>query len=373
MDFLRPTHLKVHLDRLQNNFRFLQSLLGAGQFICPMIKANAYGHGDLAVAKALESQSTPFVGVASVEEGVGLREGHVGCPILTFGFYSLAAAKEAVAQNLTPVVSNFEQLNWLKNLGVAIKIHLKFDSGMHRLGFQLDQVEDLLETLKSCSHLTVEGICTHLSSGANMAVVGESSSTQVKVFNTIERFFPQVKYRHVYNSAAITSLKKQGKNFLYGARPGLSLYGIDADIDFSLKPLVAPVMELKSKVVAIQKVRAGEIVSYGGTWQAPIDSLIGIVPAGYADGISRSLSNCGEVLLLGRRTPIRGRVCMDYTMIDLTQFNQESSRLVGADVVFIGQQNEELISVEEVSQKSGRITYEVMTGIGPRVPRFYGA
>ena len=340
-----------------------------------MIKANAYGHGDVAVAKALIKEDCKHLGVSSVEEGINLKQHHITSSILVFGFHGREAARELVEQNLTPVVSNFDQLSELCILGKEeIRVHLKFDTGMHRLGFQLHEVQGVLNVLEKNKNIKPIGLCTHLLSGEGISEEKSSAWQQNMDFKRIVQQFPDKDlFLHAYNSAAITALYKKKSGFEFGFRPGLLAYGIDPEKNLSLKPLVSPVMEFKSKIVGSQQVKSGGVVSYGGTWCAVKDSLIGIVPAGYADGVCRSLSDKGEFLVEGQRVPIRGRVCMDYTMVDLTELKQSPQELLNKEVVLVGKQGREQITVEEVAQAAGRVTYEVMTGIGERVPRIYGA
>lgn len=372
MDLYRPTSLSINLKRLIENFKFLQSLLRSSSFLCPMIKANAYGHGDVEVAKALSQANCSYLGVSSVEEGVHLREHHVSENILVFGFYGRQAVRAMVEHNLTPVVSDFDQLSDLCLQQGRVNLHLKFNTGMNRLGFNLSEASGVRSVLQKNNNLNLEGIGTHFHTGALLSQEGSAAWQQDKEFKEICKMHPDSSLHfHAYNSAAVASLYKSRKTFSFGMRPGLLVYGIDPDKDLSLKPLVSPVMEFKSKIVATQQVKSGEVVSYGGIWQANQNSLIGIVPAGYADGVCRSLSNRGHFLVKGQRVPICGRVCMDYTMVDLTQLNV-GSPMVGEEVVLIGKQGNAEILVEDVAEVSGRVSYEVMTGISERVPRFYG-
>lgn len=375
MKIYRPTYVQVHLDRLMANFRRIQKFNPGQPFLCPMIKANAYGHGDVAVAKALVKENCDFLGVACVEEGIRLRENFIDTTILVFGFHGRSAVKELLARRLTPVVSNFRQLEILvEEVKGPVGIHIKFNTGMNRLGFFLRETSRINDLLIRNPLIQVDGLCSHFYSGEAVVEEGSSAERQLREFErVVKRVTNPVKYHHLYNSSAITALYKKGVSLKYGSRPGLLVYGIDPGENQSLKPLVSPVMEFKSKIVGTHEVKSGEVVSYGGTWQASRDSVIGIVPAGYGDGIARSLSNKGEVLVCGQRTPIAGRVCMDYTMIDLTDVKLKSSHFVDQEVVFWGQQEGEEICVEEVAKVSGRITYELMTGVSERVPRFYGA
>ncbi len=374
MDQLRPTHLVIHLDRLVENYKELKKLSKPSGFLCPMVKANAYGHGDVAVSQTLvEKLNCQFLGVSSVEEAIGLYISGVKAHLLVFNFTGKEAVEEILKNNFVAIVSNFDQLGELvKQAKTDTKIHLKFNTGMNRLGFQLSELEALKKSLAKNSHLKVQGLCTHLASGDNIHLTGSSTDQQLINFKkAYQQFQNSSVFLHAYNSAATARLHLEGLNLEYGLRPGLLSYGIDPEEDLPMKPLVSPVMEYKSKIVATQEVKSGEVVSYGGTWKASKDSLIGIVPAGYADGVCRSLSNEGEFLVREKRVPIRGRVCMDYTMVDLSGLTPKKD-LIGEEVVLIGKQGQEEILVEEFSRKAGRITYEVVTGISERVPRHYG-
>jgi alanine racemase len=364
----------INLERMMGNFQKLRYLDPQNPFLCPMIKANAYGHGDIAIAKALIKVGCQFLGVSSVEEGLRLRDFNVDCDILVFGFDGIAAITELISENLTPVVSNFYQLDQLQlTAKTLVEIHLKFNTGMNRLGFKKDEIAKVKTMLDKNKNLKVVGLCTHLSSGETILEESGPSYQQLQNFSEICSLFPQgIEYIHAYNSSAMTILAKNKKTFKYGSRPGLLAYGIDPTENLSLKPLVSPVMEFKSKIVTTLEVKSGEVVSYAETWKAPKDSLIAIVPAGYGDGVSTSLSNRGEVLVCGQRAPIRGRVCMDYTMIDITEHKKSVDSFVGEEVVFFGEQKNDTLSLEEVSLASGRLTYELMTSISERVPRLYG-
>ncbi len=375
MDLLRPTHVHIHLDRLMNNFKTLRTFSPESPFVCPMIKANAYGHGDVSVAKALSGIGCDVFGVASVEEGIHLRQNHVTETILVFGFSSREAVRAMLEHRLTPVVSDFDQMTELGHeASEPIDLHIKLNTGMNRLGFSVHEVEGVKTVFEKNENFNLVGVGTHFHSGGSLHIDQSSAWQQNQLFEKmIAPFSGKSLIFHAYNSAAIASLYRLRRGFKFGFRPGLLVYGIDPADDLTIKPLVSPVMEFKSKIVGLQQVKSGEVVSYGGTWSATKDSLIGIVPAGYADGVCRSLSNCGEFLVKGQRVPIRGRVCMDYTMVDLTDISSSSQDLRGEEVVLIGRQGDEEITVEDVARTAGRVTYEVMTGISERVPRMYGA
>ncbi len=372
MKHFRPTHVQIDLKQLIANFQFLKNL-GSNPFLCPMIKANAYGHGDKKVAGALAEGGCQFLGVSSVEEALGLGDLPSSTRILSFGFSGIDAAKELLAHNITPVVSDFNQLqNLVEKVKTTKSIHIKFNTGMNRLGFDEKDYSEISDLLSRNPFIRIEGLCTHLHSGEDFLDEQGFSRQQMDKFRKIQSYFDPNITSHVFNSASMVAFHKKDLPLSFGSRPGLLVYGIDPLENLSLKPLIGPVMEFKSKIVSIRKVKSGEVISYGGTWQANQNSLIGIVPAGYADGVPVGLSNKGDVLVKEKRIPIRGQVTMDYTMIDLTGFQGSSGDLTGEEVIFIGHQGNEQITVEEIAGLSGRLSYEIITGIGERVPRYYG-
>ena len=369
----RPTYVDIDLGKVEKNFLWLQSF--SPSFLCPMVKANAYGHGDIALAKTLEKSGCQHLGVGLVEEGVALRQGGVKSQILVYGFSGQEAFQEIVAQKLVPVVSSWDQFELLeRHQNQTLSFHIKFNTGMNRLGFSPNEATKVKERIEQSPHLKLEGVCTHFLQGEDLYSPGKSfSNEQLEKFDIIVSLFKDNSvFFHAYNSAAIAAVQLKKRPLQYGCRPGLLVYGVDPIKGESIKPLISPVMQFKSKIVAVHRVKSGEVVSYGGVWQANRESTIGIVPAGYADGVARSLSNRGEVLVAGARVPLIGNVCMDYIMVDLTELKHQPDNLLNAEVVFFGHQGEEYLSVEKVAEAAGRVSYEILTGISERVPRVYG-
>lgn len=364
---IRSTHADIKLSNLSHNYKILKSHLQSGQFICPMVKANAYGHGDIEVSKTLADLGADYLGVALVEEGIRLREAGLSTPILVFGLLDSVGCEAAVKFNLTPVLSQWDQIKSLENfvsINERFPVHIKFNTGMHRLGFAAEEARALKDFFLEDHHFFLQGICTHLLNSEDTGVEGGRTEEQLRLFQEIQKHFPKTAH-HLMNSAAILAdLDKKG-----GARPGISLYGALPALQKKIKCDLLPVMQVKSTVELVQKVKKGKTVSYGGEWKAPKDSIIGIVPIGYADGYRRALSNKGEMICKGQRVPVRGIVCMDYTLIDLTEVQGEVS--VGEEVVVFGQQKNEIIKVEEVAKLAGTISYEILTGVSARVPRLY--
>lgn len=333
-----------------------------------MVKANAYGHGDIQVVKYLESNGASRFGVGLVEEGLRLRQlGKSRSEILVFGFTGKEAIEEMMAHCLTPVVSDWQQLEDLKKLvKKEFHIHLKINTGMNRLGFTINDVPKLLETITQMKTLKILGIGTHLMSSDDISTKESKSQEQLKKFQEVVDKYNLSSYcLHAYNTmGAILAMedKTYMKNHVYGLRPGLGLFGhtpVQHDLSRNLKP----VMTLKSKVVALQKINKGQVVSYGGTWKATSDATIGVVPIGYADGIPTQLSNQGCVVAEEKKLPIVGRVCMDYTLIDVSQLQKP----LGQEVEFFGAKNDP----HQVAETAGTIIYDIFTRVSERVPRVF--
>lgn len=371
---LRPTFLKIHLDHIAKNFHFFNQIENAQQFMCPMVKANAYGHGDVAVVRHLSRQGCTTFGVGLVEEGLRLREsGLLKENILVFGFYGQEAIKEILRAQLVPVVSDWEQfhglLDEIKRQGLeTYPIHLKINTGMNRLGFTLVDLEKLLTSLQQAPALQVVGVGTHLMTSEDLSEIEGSAAHQLQCFSQVLQKLRLKKCAlHAYNtSGALYAQRKTPATAPapYGLRIGIGMYGY-ASIALDQSQRLYPSMSFLSKVVSLQNVKKNEVVSYGGTWRAAKDSLIGIVPAGYADGIPTQLSNKGYVKISGQEAPIVGRVCMDYTLIDVSHIKSAHN----AEVEFFGTE----LSAHKVAEISGTITYDVLTRISERVPRVYSS
>lgn len=382
----RKTFAEINLDHLHHNYRFLKNNLAEDVFLCPMVKANAYGHGDVTVAKALEIFGVKSIGVCLIEEGILLRQFGIKIQILVFRGFDIEGAQEIVAQNLTPVVSDWGQLQALVHIiKQPYGIHIKFDTGMNRLGFAIQEAEKVFQFLRDHNQLRVEGVLTHLFQGEDGIDAKGSTAEQLKKFeDVVEIFRPLKPIFHVLNSGGTLSqiylnrkseagnevLPKNSLQQAWGVRPGLMMYGynpLKQVQDFDLKP----VMSLKSYVNVFRHVPRGQGISYNHTWRAKVDSTIAVVPIGYADGLHRLLSNRTEVLFQGQRVPLVGQVCMDYLMVDVTQVAQ-NLKPEEKEVVFFGYDSgNNFLSAEVQAQAAQTIPWEILTSIGERVPRVF--
>jgi alanine racemase len=372
---VRPTVAEINLNNLRENIRSLKKIHKGREFFCPMIKDNAYGHGDIEVAEALLKEDIQTIGVVTVDEALKLRQKFKSPSILIFGYFNEDAILESFAHNLTPVIGSMSALEFLPK-DKKIKIHLKFDTGMARLGFPIEEAKKVLDFINTNKNIEVEGICTHFACGDDADSADGFTFQQMRKFSEVEKLFEgKFKYSHCLNSAALvaefsgTESYHQNKNFL-GARPGIAIYGYPPKIKDHPADL-KPVMNLHTAIIQTRMIKKGDTVSYGGIWKAQRDSLIGTLCIGYGDGYPRNFSNNASMLFRGQRVPVIGRVCMDYVMIDLTDFKNESPIQIGERVTVWGYQGKNILSAEELAQNMNTISYELITRVGPRVPRIY--
>ncbi|MGZ3722775.1 MAG: alanine racemase [Bdellovibrionales bacterium] len=367
----RPTRIEVSRAAITHNLQLLKKWNGAGAFFCPMVKANAYGHGEVEVAHIVEKSGVATaMGVALYEEGLRLREAGITKNILVFAPIDPAAASAAITHQLTPVVGRFEDFQALLTLGNKnpLAIHLKFNTGMNRLGFDEIDLLGVRETLKQNPHLQVEGVCTHLSHGEEAHHPDGYTQKQFARFQAMTVGLPGV--RHAHKSASLAALAEHSIAIdpAMGGRPGISIYGLPQDGHTTAQGLRAA-LRWSTELIRFHKVAKGEAVGYGARWIASRDSTIGIVPVGYGDGYQRALSNKGEMLYRETRVPVVGSVCMDYTLVDLTEALKGEGPRAGEEIVILGTQGKAEVSAGFLAEKAGTIAYEIVTGIQRRVAR----
>ncbi|QDK38914.1 alanine racemase [Bdellovibrio sp. NC01] len=386
MDMFRRTFAEINLDHLAHNIRVLQKSFPEAPFLCPMVKANAYGHGDVQLARFLETLGIKHLGVCLIEEGLLLRNFGVKAEILVFRGFDREGAEKILQYRMTPVVTTWEQLDHLEAVAdSAVSIHLKFDTGMNRLGFRPEEAQKLFDRLWQNKKIRVKALVTHLYNGEDAISENGDSATQLRAFNQAAQIFkPFDIFCHALNSAGILSLLQlnQDPNSSkthplrlqnWGLRPGLMIYGYNPLNDPKLVDL-KPVMSLKSVVNTFRQLKVGEVVSYGGTWKAQRDSTIAVVPIGYADGYHRVLSNQAYALFNGVRVPLVGTICMDYLMLDVTDAvkGKDLSHFKDQEVILFGYDSTgAFLSPEELAGKAKSITWEMLTSVGERVPRVF--
>lgn len=380
----RRTFAEINLDHLEHNYLEIKNLAGEGRFICPMVKANAYGHGDLEVAKHLENLGVNHLGVCLIEEGLRLKNEGIKTKILVFRGFDKQGAQKIFDAQMTPVISSWDQISALESVAdEPIKVHVKFDTGMNRLGFSTQEVEKLRTYFKTSKKLKLKAVLSHFYAGEDAVKLEGHSAAQAQQMTDVHSYFKDDDvWAHLLNSGGIASLaepevQKNPSHFLnkinWGFRPGLILYGYSPSENLKSMNL-KPVMTFKSVVNNIRQVQIGESVSYGATWQANKVSTIAVVPVGYADGLHRLQSNRGRALFAGQQVPIVGRVCMDFLMLDVTEAIQAANikKFSEEEVIFFGYDHAGHFLGADVAAKAAEtITWEVLTSVGERVPRHF--
>ncbi|HZX36479.1 MAG TPA: alanine racemase [Thermodesulfobacteriota bacterium] len=365
----RPTAAIISVAALKHNYGEVKNLLMPGTKTMAVVKANAYGHGDLYVAKTLEDAGCEMFGVAFVEEGARLRQGGIKRPIVVLGGIYPSQIQDCFEFDLTPVIFDSDTATLLdtfaKKHNKKKAVHVKIDSGMGRLGILPRQIVGFFQELKTFGNLAVEGMLSHLSEAeaADKQFSKKQLDTFLKTISIAQGLGCDPPYIHMANSAAILDLPDARFSLV---RPGLMLYGAYTSLRLKDKARLKPVMKLKTQIIQVKKMSAGTPISYSRTFMTQKESLIATLPIGYGDGLPFALSGKGEVLVRGARAPIAGRVCMDFTMIDVTDIRGVAT---GDEAILIGTQGEETISVEEVATKADTIPYEVFCNISARVPR----
>jgi len=375
--FFRPTRATIDLAALADNYRTLKRLLPAGVEILAMVKADGYGHGAAPISRTLVDCGACALGVATVEEGLELRNSGITAPILVIGGLmgmGSPASGMMVGADLTPVVHSAEVVDFLEAVCASARnkmaIHIKVDTGMSRLGARPEALPKLLERLSQCKWIYVEGVMTHFANASDTIFTSQQMEIFLESKKHIEEVLGSIDLWHVANSAAILKgepITIEGAKRCW-VRPGIALYGATNGAKLPEGISLKPVMGLESKVALLKHVPAGTCVSYGCTFTAKQASYLAIVPIGYADGYPLSLSGKAEVLIGGRRVPVVGRITMDMIIVDVTGLSKVS---VGDDVVLLGSQGNETIGIEELAHHAGTISYEIFCRISKRIPRIY--
>lgn len=364
----RPTRIRVDLDVLSHNLGRIRAHVGVP--VMGIVKANAYGHGLVPVARQLEADGVDQLGVAFVEEGIALRQAGLACPILVLGGIFGRQVARFLAHDLEITVSSLDKLRQVEEAAQAMRrratVHLKIDTGMERIGVHSYSSRAFIEAAAASRWCSIKGIYSHLACADDPDA--PMTALQLERFMEacahFERIGAPMPLRHLANSGGVLHFPQ---TWLDMVRPGIALYGVLPDPASRRTIDLCPAMSLVSQVVYFKVVRAGNPVSYGATWTPKQDTRVVTVPIGYGDGYPRAMSSRGEVLIRGRRHPIVGRVCMDQFMVDIghdSAWNED-------EVVLIGLQDGESISAEALAQRAGVIPYEVLVGLNERIPRQY--
>ena len=368
----RPTWAEIDLDALAWNYRAVRERVGPGVKVMGVVKADAYGHGAAACARRLEAAGAEWFGVAMPEEGFALRRAGVSGYVLSFGGFWEGQAERCVAEGVVPVVYRLDTAEALdaaaRAAGVVADVHVKFDTGMGRLGVRYDEAADFAEALRPLRHIRVDGLMTHFAA-ADEPRRDCFTTEQLGRFREAAAAFRSrgfnPTYEHMANSAATLAHPEARGNMV---RPGGVLYGLWRDVlpPLADAPELRPVMSLRTRVTLLKRVHAGETLGYGCTYEAAREMTVATVPAGYADGYARALSNRGRVIIRGEYAPVVGRVSMDLTLLDVTGIDGVR---VGEQVTMLGADGGLLLPAEDLARTAGTLSYEITCGVSARVPR----
>jgi alanine racemase len=349
---------------LRHNYKILRSLVPRSTRLLAVVKANAYGHGLIPMARELEEIGTDWLGVANVAEGAAIRGAGVGLPILLLSATLPEEMEEAIGNKLTLTLSSYEEARRLsrvaRRLGRQAEVHFKIDTGMGRLGCWHKHAHEELARIRRLSGFSIKGLCTHFASADDNAGLTQAQWDAISPFFAANNNL----LRHAANSPAVTRRYGFAADMV---RVGLALYGIAPNPDDQGLGL-RPILTWKSRVTLVQEVARGRTVSYGATYRVPSRQRHAVVSIGYGDGYFRLHSNASHMLVHGKRCPIRGRVTMDQVMLDVSRVPRCR---VGDEVVAMGSQGGEQIQARELATQAHTIPWEILTNIGARVPRVY--
>ena len=369
----RPTWAEINLDDLAANYLSVRHFVGEGIECMAVIKADAYGHGAVECGRRLEQEGAEWLAVATVEEGVELRTAGISPPILVLGGFWPGQIGIALAERLTPVIFTIEQAEAIDGIarsgGEAVSVHIKFDTGMGRLGFRYDEAPEIAARLSEFSGIRIEGLMTHFAAADDLA--SDLTAIQISRFEDIKSAFRaagiEPRYTDLANSPGAVAHPNSRSNLV---RLGGVFYGLGGDVlpKGIETPQLKAVMSVRSRIATIKTIKVGQSVGYSRTFTAERDTVVATVPIGYHDGFRRSLSNVGKVIVRGQYTDVIGRVSMDWITIDVTDVPEAT---VGDLVTVIGRDVSAEIKAEDISRELGTISYEVTCGISRRVPRLF--
>ena len=370
MKFYRPTFAEIDLGAIRYNLRRIKQMAGKDTKVLGVVKADAYGHGMKEVSRVIVEEGVDYLGVASLDEARELRKVGIKNRIIVLGVILPEDAEGVLRFDVIQTVSDLRIARLLSKLGQAknktIKVHIKIDTGMGRIGFWHEEAIGFVKKIASLKNIVIDGIFTHFPSAEEDKIFTQGQIDLFKLFiENLWRHDIDIPLKHTSNSIGLIDFKDAHMNMV---RPGLIMYGLYPKPGLERKMRLRPAMRLKTKVVYVKSASKGRSISYGRTFVVKKDTRIATIPVGYGDGYSRHLSNKAHVLIKGKRAPIVGRVCMDMSMVDVGHLKNVRP---GDDVVLAGMQGREMITVEELARITNTIPYEVVCNIGCRVPRIY--
>lgn len=363
----RPTWAEVDLNNLSYNFQKIKSLISCDTKIMACVKADAYGHGIIPVSKKLESLGVDCLGVASIDEGIVLRKAGLKSQILILGLILKEDIEPLFKYRITPMVCLDDLARVLDKRAcskkIPIPVHIKLDTGMGRVGVLYEQALDFIRKVQKLKYIRIQGIFTHFPLADADDDFTHKQIRMLDIFlSDLEKEGINIPIAHTANSMGVLGYQNSHFNMV---RPGLVLYGLYPKDDLEIR--LKPVLSLKTRVIYVKRVPKGYGISYGHTYITKKESTIVTLPIGYGDGYPRNLSNKAPVLIRGKRFKVSGRVCMDQIMVDVGDHEIR----MGDEAVLIGSQGKNKITAEELAALSETISYEIVCGLGSRIPRVY--
>lgn len=373
-DIRRPTRAEIDLGNLEHNFKSIRSFVGTDAKFLAVVKANAYGHGAVECSRVLEREGADYLGVAIPEEGLELRAAGISLPILCLGGVWPGQEESLLVNRIIPVLFDRDSALRLNHaagrLGLTATAHVKIDTGMGRLGVPCGESAEFARFLRGLPHLRIDGLMSHFAA-ADDPNESDFTHEQIARFQDALHVFSacghDISIFDLANSPGAVCYPESRKAMV---RIGGILYGLGGDVlpQSVPQPEIRPVMSVVSDISLLKWVPPDTSIGYSRTFRASRESLIASIPIGYNDGVPRALSNCGQVVIRGKRAPIVGRVSMDWITVDVTEIEGVSVR---DNVYLIGPERSPGISAVEIAAKVGTISYEVTCGIGSRVPRIF--
>lgn len=370
--------VEVDGEALRHNLSEFRRLIGKRRLLLATVKANAYGHGLIEVSSAAQRSGADWFGVHSLMEGIQLRQSGLDCPVLILGYVPLDELESAVQHNLRLTVYSMEAVQRLALLRLArgkkIPLHVKVETGTYRQGIQLEEALPFIKRINAYPNLIVEGISSHF---ANIEDTTDHSYARYQIENfqkvckRLEEEGIMVPIKHIACTAAAILFPE---TFFDMVRVGIGMYGLWPSKETYVSCLLQnrepvhlkPVLSWKARIAQVKKIPKGAYIGYGCTYRTTRETLLGVIPVGYYDGYSRAFSNISYVLIKGQRAPVRGRVAMDFTMVDVTDIPGVKEE---EEVVLLGKSGDERITADALASLLGTINYEIVTRINPLIPR----